>query len=208
MKREIEESIEITHPSLHIIKDFFNSGNFSLQNINDSEKNRVFNFCIFKKNDLNRYKNENYCDLAKTVIANHLTNEIINEIYNFVNYLKSIYDLDIIWLMLYESKSHLDFHIDTQNNRHIISALDDDRFFNYECSNPSTEDMSLYSEKLKLLSNDIDMFNDYFIKQNTKYNKIKILKSNKVYTFNQSIHNFYNDSKKIRVNFVFEINEG
>ena len=66
----------------------------------------------------------------------------------------------------------------------------------------------MYTEKMKENINNIDVFNEFFLNFSPEHNKIRILKTNEVYTFGKSMHNFFNDSDKLRVNFVFETEEG
>ena len=53
-------------------------------------------------------------------------------------------------------------------------------------------------------NDDIDSFNQYYLNLDSSC-KIESLDKNTVYTFGDSVHNFVNDSNKLRVNFVFEL---
>ena len=108
--------------------------------------------------------------------------------------------------MLYQPKTNLAFHIDSIMNRHLISIFDNERFFSYECAEWNYDNVDMYTNEMNNHIDDIDTFNTFFTSFSSK-NKLKILKSNEVYVFNNSIHNFFNGSDKLRVNFVFETND-
>ena len=58
--------------------------------------------------------------------------------------------------------------------------------------------------KLKNCNDDVDSFNQNYLNLDSSC-KIESLDKNTVYTFGDSVHNFVNDSNKLRVNFVFEL---
>ena len=202
MEKEIKKVADITHPSLDILKEYFQNLNHDFSSTALPE---VSNFALYKNENSVNHKNELTTDLYKTIYAHIIPKNIIDTIYDFTEYLKSIYNIDVIWFMLYTPKTHLSFHIDTYSNRHLISVFENDRFFSYESSNSVHFDT--YTEKMKENVNNIDVFNDFFLNYSPEHNKIRTLKTNEVYTFGYSMHNFFNDSDKLRVCFVFEIEE-
>lgn len=203
MKRTIDRIADISHSSLDILKNYFENLELDYNNFPP-----VHNITLYKKQGIEKLKKNVVQDLEKTTLGSFVPKNIINEIKNFVEYLKTIYNIDIIWLMLYTPKSHLSFHVDVDSNRHIINIFDNERFFNYESSEINPSNASMYTEKLKNNIDTIDEFNKFFLNYNPSKNKIKIIESNSVYIFNSSIHSFFNGSNKLRVNFVFEIEEG
>lgn len=203
---KIEKILEINHPSFEWIKNYFNNFNYS-----------DFDYSLFPTitNNLIRH-NDNFplngnilTKIRNTCINNFNNNEFINKLEECVDYLCSIYDIKYMWLMIYKPKSYLDFHWDRHGNRHIISFHKDERFFNYELNADSdqmmTEDVFFNTELKKNLDN-IDKFNEFFLKQSNLCNIINF-EPNCIYTFGKTLHTFYNDSNKIRINLVFEIVE-
>ena len=203
MKRTIDKIADISHPSLDILKSYFENLEF---NYNDFPE--LHNITLYKKKGVEKIKGNVVQDLNETTIASIVPNTIIKEIYNFVEYLKSIYNLDIIWLMLYTPNTHLSFHIDDNSNRHLINVFDHERFFNYECAENNASNCEMYTQKMKDSISNIDEFNEFFINFNPTKNSIKVIESNAIYVFNSSIHTFFNGSDKLRVNFVFETEDG
>ena len=200
MNRSIEKKEDISHPSLDILKNYFENSTFDFKNFIP-----VTNFTIYKKSGIERLNKNVVENLKNSLLKNYINENIIDEIYNVRDYLVSKYDINIIWFMTYMPKAHLEFHIDNHSNRHIINIYDNDRFFNYESTNHNFYYANLYTEKMKENINNIDSFNEFFINHKPQYNSVKIIKSNGIYTFGHSIHNFFNDSDKLRVNFVFEL---
>lgn len=110
--------------------------------------------------------------------------------------------------MVYSPTSYLNFHWDHGKNRHIISLNRNDRFFNYENNHlirhNAQSKCNLYNEKLIELKDDIDSFNEFFIKD-SDLSSIHILDTKSVYVFGNSLHTFVNGSNKLRLALVFEI---
>ena len=203
MIRTIEKVADISHPSLDILKNYFENLDLDFNNFPP-----IHNITLYKKQGIERLQKNVVQDLNKTTIASFAPTYVLTEIKNFIEYLKSIYDIDIIWLMLYTPNSHLTFHIDIESNRHLINVFDNERFFNYECAEVNPNNTEMYTQKMKEKINNIDEYNTFFLNYNPTKNKIKVIESGSVYVFNSSIHNFFNGSDKLRVNFVFETEEG
>ena len=202
MRRTIERIGDISHPSLDILKNFFENFSYDL-----TRYIPVTNITIYKKEGVERLMKNRVADLRRSDLGRIVPQNIIDEIYNFKDYLLSIYDVDIIWLMTYMPNTYLEFHIDTDSDRHLINVFDNDRFFNYESTDPLYDHVQMYTEKLKENIDNIDEFNKFFLEFKPEYNSIKVAKSGGIYTFGHSIHNFFNGSNKLRVNFVFEVVE-
>jgi hypothetical protein len=203
MQKEIKKVADIAHPSLDILKEYFENLNYDWASTTIPP---VSNYGLYRKENTINHERESIVDLNKTIFSHILPKEIIDNINEFVDYLKSIYNIEIIWFMLYQPKTHLSFHIDTYSNRHLISVFENERFFSYESTN--TTDFDLYTNKMKENINTIDDFNQFYLERSPEHNKIRTLNANEVYTFGNSMHNFFNDSDKLRVCFVFEIQEG
>jgi len=203
MNRTIDKIADISHPSLDILKIYFENLELDLNNLPPAQ-----NITLYKKDGLDKYQNNIVENLYKNFITNYTPNYIIDEIYNFIEYLKSIYNVDIIWFMLYPPKSHLSFHIDPESNRHLINIYHNERFFNYESTELKYDNADLYTQKMKENIDGIDSFNDFFLNYLPEHNTIKIIEPNAIYTFGLSIHSFFNGSNKLRVNFVFETEDG
>jgi len=133
-----------------------------------------------------------------------------NEIRNILNlsleYLRSLFSIRRIWLMSYSPKSNISFHVDSELKRHLICFNEDDMFFNYECNGGDLHKRNLsYTENLEKMINDPLKFNDFFLKDDPN-NKIINSKKNKIYSFGDCGHSFFNGSDtKYRFNLVFEI---
>jgi len=203
MEKEIKKVADIKHPALDILKEYFENLN---HDFSSTALPAVSNFALYKNENSVNHKNEYTMDLNRTIYSHIIPKNIIGAIYEFTEYLKSIYNIEIIWFMLYIPKTHLAFHIDDYSDRHLINVFENDRFFSYESSNPVN--FQMYTEKMKENINNIDVFNEFFLNFSPEHNKIRTLKTNEVYTFGKSMHNFFNDSDKLRVNFVFETEEG
>ena len=125
----------------------------------------------------------------------------------FVDYLKTIYNIKYLWLMIYSPTSFLNFHWDNNKNRHIISLNYNERFFNYENNNIVGDGQSkcnLYNEKLLEQKDNIDSFNEFFT-NDSELSNIHVLDTKSVYVFGDSLHTFVNASDKLRSALVFEV---
>jgi hypothetical protein len=200
MEKEIKKVADIAHPSLNILKEYFENLNYDF---NTTANSTIYNFTLYKNENSVNHKKAFIDNLYNTNYSHIIPKNIADATYEFTEYLKSIYDIEIIWFMLYTPKTHLAFHIDTYSERHLVNVFENDRFFSYESSNSA--DFDLYTQKMKENVNNVDVFNEFFLNYNPEHNKIRTLKSNEIYTFGLSTHNFFNDSDKLRACFVFEI---
>ncbi len=199
--------MEIEHKSLDYISNFLDVFDYY-----DTEKN----ICSVGKirNDLIYYnenaslRNNYYCPIEKSIIVNFKDKKLTEELNTFVDYLKTIYNIKYLWLMVYSPTSYLNFHWDHGKNRHIISLNHNERFFNYENSIHLSHGVQnlcdLYNEKLEEKKDDIDSFNEFFLNE-SDMSTIHILDTKSVYVFGNSLHTFVNGSNKIRSALVFEI---
>ena len=130
-------------------------------------------------------------------------NKLTEELTKVVDYIKTIYNIKYLWIMVYSPESKLSFHWDHGKDRHVISLNRDERFFNYENGDGQSK-YNLYNEKLNEHKNDIDSFNEFFLKD-SDHSTIHILDTKSVYVFGNSLHTFYNGSNKLRSALVFEI---
>jgi hypothetical protein len=203
MQNEIEKVADIAHPSLDILKEYFQNLTYDW---NSTITPRINNCTLYKKENSLNHQKDFVIKLSNTIFSHFFPKKICDKIYEFIDYLKSIYNIDIIWFMMYPPKTHLSFHIDTYSNRHLISIFDNERFFSYESTD--TVDFDLYTNKMKENIDSIEAFNEFYLERNPEHNKIRTLNANEVYTFGNSMHNFFNNSDKLRVCFVFEIQEG
>jgi hypothetical protein len=204
---EIKKIMEIEHKSLDYISNFLDVFDYY-----DTEKN----ICSVGKirNDLIYYnenaslRNNYYCPIEKSIIVNFKDKKLTEELNTFVDYLKTIYNIKYLWLMVYSPTSYLNFHWDHGKNRHIISLNHNERFFNYENSIHLSHGVQnlcdLYNEKLEEKKDDIDSFNEFFLNE-SDMSTIHILDTKSVYVFGNSLHTFVNGSNKIRSALVFEI---
>jgi hypothetical protein len=195
---KIEKILEINHSSFHNLKLFFESLDF---NSYDLPKNINNDFIFY--DGISPKGNESILNIENTLISSLKNQFIIDNIIESVNYIKSVYDVKMMWLMTYPPKTSISFHKDNNKNRHVVSFNDNDRFFSYEANVGENPKIHL-NTKLNELKDDIDSFNQYFL-QYHKSCKITNLESNSVYVFGNTIHNFINDSNQLRVNLVFEV---
>lgn len=197
---KIEKILEINHPSFEWVSNFFKS---NPTNINIQSNDFI-------------YHNKNFpsginvlIDISESRI-NLLNNDIlIDKLKECVDFISTQYELKYMWLMIYPPKTFLNFHKDHGKNRHVISFIENERFFNYEAYDLEFFNHERELELNKILKeniDNIDTFNEYF--KNLHENcKITTLESNSVYTFGNTLHTFFNGSDKMRVNLVFEIVE-
>lgn len=198
----IEKLLEINHPSFIELKKFFESLDFKSSGLPRNISNDfIYYDGISPKNQ------EVVKDIEDTPIMYLNNQSIINHIKDSIEYIKTIYNIKMIWLMTYPPNTFLNFHKDYGKNRHVISFNHNERFFSYEGSSETMLDLdteTIMNKKIKLLRDDIDEFNDYFLKYDESC-IISNLDTNSVYTFGNTLHTFVNDSDQLRVNLVFEV---
>ena len=199
---KIEKILEINQPSFLNLKNFFESFDF-----NSHDLPKIINNEVIFYDGISPKENEVVVDIKNTIIGSLNNQFVIDNVVESVNYIKSIYNVKMIWLMTYPPKTWLNFHRDHGKNRHVVSFNHNDRFFSYEgySNNMMIGDTEMIiNEKLKSLKENINEFNDYFLNYDESC-RISNLDSNCVYIFGNTIHNFINDSNQLRVNLVFEV---
>jgi len=198
---KIEKILDINYESAKFIKNF----------LDEYDYNELDN--IGKKCELvslnEQYKNpEDYLnDIDKTAFSFFKGGVLLDPLKDIISKLKETFNIKKLWVMSYPPKERLDFHIDPNRNRHIVTFNNNDRFFSYEHSSIQiTEKAIFYNKKLVEFNDDIDSFNKFFIEDNTNC-KISSLEPLSIYTFGNTLHTFYNGSNKLRINLVFEVVE-
>jgi hypothetical protein len=194
----IKKELTITHPSFDKIGEFFD-----LYKFDEKKFPRPTNEMLYYNQSYDPGHNH-FVTVESSVLFNCENKELNENVKEAVEHIKSLYDIKILWIMTYPPKSYIFFHIDYGQNRHLISFNENPRFFSYECDKNKVSDIELLNNNFKRFNKDFDSFNRYFLDLNSSC-KIESLDKNCVYTFGDSVHNFINDSDKLRVNFVFEI---
>lgn len=199
---KIKKILEINHPSFNVLKDFFESFDFYSHELPKEITNDFVYYDGVSPKD-----KEIVIDIDRTIIG-YLNNQfVIDNVVESINYIKSIYNVKMMWLMAYPPKTRLNFHRDYGKNRQVISFNNNERFFSYEAYSEYVmlrDNELIINEKIKELEDDIDSFNQYFLQYDESC-QISNLESNCVYVFGNTLHSFINDSDKLRVNLVFEI---
>ena len=198
---KIEKILEINQPSFLNLKNFFESFDFNSHGLP-----KIINNDFIFYDGVSPKGSEVVVDIKNTIIGSINNQFVIDNVIESVNYIKSIYNVKMMWLMTYPPKTRLNFHRDHGKNRHVVSFNNNDRFFSYEgySDNMMIGDTEMIIiEKLKSLKENINEFNDYFLNYDESC-RISNLDSNCVYIFGNTIHNFINDSNQLRVNLVFE----
>lgn len=198
---KIEKILEINQPSFVNLKNFFESFDFNSYNLP-----KIINNDFIFYDGVSPKGSEVVVDIKNTIIGSLNNQFVIDNVVESVNYIKSIYNVKMMWLMTYPPKTWLNFHRDHGKNRHVVTFNNNDRFFSYEgySNNMMIGDTEMIiNEKLKSLKENINEFNDYFLNYDESC-QISNLESNCVYIFGNTIHNFINDSNQLRVNLVFE----
>jgi hypothetical protein len=199
--------MDIDHESLDYISNFFDNFDYCNSNNNICEIGKIRNDLIYYNENVS-IRTYHYYPIEKSIIVHFKDKKLTEELTKFVDYLKTIYNIKYLWIMVYSPQSNLSFHWDHGKDRHVISLNRNERFFNYE-NNEENQNISmlkcnLYNEKLNEHENDIDSFNEFFV-QDSNYSTIHILDTKSVYVFGNSLHTFYNGSNKLRSALVFEI---
>lgn len=204
---EIKKIMEIEHESLDYISDFFDNFDYYNSNIDICPVGKNRNDLIYYNENVS-LRNYYYFPIDKSIITQFKDKKLTDELTKFVDYLKTIYNIKYLWLMVYSPTSFLNFHWDNHKNRHIISLNNNERFFNYENNDLikyfGQSKCNLYNEKLLEQKDNIDSFNEFFIKD-SKLSNIHVLDIKSVYVFGNSLHTFVNASDKLRSALVFEI---
>ncbi len=194
--------------SVYEIKnDYFNKVSDYLESLSDehlSQLKVINNYLIYINKDYFNNKEKFVEKIEKIPFL--FNNKIVNDYKNCVEFLKNTFNIGRMWAMNYPPKLYLKFHKDHGLKRHVISFNENEMFFNYECYNMITDEkMSEYDQNLKNMKNDPLKYNEYFLNDNPK-NRIINLEKNKIYSFGNCGHSFFNGAtNKNRFNIVFEI---
>lgn len=196
----MESILKIENEDFELISNFLKSQ----ENVTfDKEDLTITNLLIYQDESIleNRHQIKHIKNLP---VLFDERNEIIFQ--NCIDHLKKLFKIKKIWFMIYGPKTHLDFHIDNELNRHVVAFNDHEKFYNYNCYlGINMLEFDEYTKKLKSLLNNPDEFNHYFLSQHYQ-NTIRIFKKNHVYQFSDVAHTFFNASKdKNRFNLVFEV---
>ena len=194
----IKKESTITHPSFEKISNFLDSFETNEKLFRISTNDTLFVDSSYDPGV------NHIVTIEKSTLFNFDNKELNGYFEDALNHIKSIYNIKILWLMTYPPKSHLFFHIDYEQNRHLLCFNENPRFFSYECGKNKMDSIVDINEKLINCNGDIDSFNQYYLNLDSNC-KIDSLDKNTVYGFGDSIHNFVNDSNKLRINFVFEL---
>lgn len=195
MNNYIEKISEIKNEDFDFISEYFTNKNFI-------EFPTVDNILIYKNESYILKKPEYKKEIKDLQILKKDIN-LIEKFENCINYLKTLYNIKVIWFMTYPPKGYLGFHVDINSNRHIIPLNENEKFFSYQ-TKQDHDKFTIYSKKLKDSLDSPEIFNDYFLNED-KENKILILNKNSVYTFGSCAHSILNASNVHRFNFVFEL---
>jgi hypothetical protein len=204
---EIKKIMEIEHESLDYISDFFDNFDYYNPNLDICKIGEIRNDLIYYNENVS-LRTYYHCPIEKSIIVHFKDKKLTEELTKFVDYLKTIYNIKYLWLMVYSPTSFLNFHWDTNKNRHIISLNHNERFFNYENNDLirkfASSKCNLYNEKLLEQKDNIDSFNEFFI-NDSEFSNIHVLDTKSVYVFGDSLHTFVNASDKLRSALVFEV---
>jgi hypothetical protein len=206
---EIKKIMDIEHESLDYISNFFDNFDYYNSNIDICKIGEIRNDLIYYNENVS-LRTYYHCPIDKSIIVHFKDKKLTEELTKFVDYLKTIYNIKYLWLMIYSPTSFLNFHWDHGKNRHIISLNRNERFFNYENNNLIRNNgqtkCNLYNEKLLEQKDNIDSFNEFFT-NDSELSNIHVLDTKSVYVFGNSLHTFVNASDKLRSALVFEIIE-
>lgn len=204
---EIKKIREIEHESLDYISHFLDNFDYSNSTQYVCKIGDIRNDLIYYNKNVSLAGNI-LTPIKGSIITSFNDKKLTEEFTKLVDYLKTIYELKYLWVMVYAPESNLNFHWDHGKNRHVISLNHNDMFFNYEnneqLKHNSSSKHDLYNEKLKEYGSDIDSFNEFFT-NDSQVSSIHVLDTKSVYVFGNSLHTFVNASNKLRVALVFEI---
>jgi hypothetical protein len=199
--------MDIEHESLDYISNFFDNFDYYNSNIDICKIGEIRNDLIYYDENVS-LRTYYHRPIDKSIIVHFKDKKLTEELTKFVDYLKTIYNIKYLWLMIYSPTSFLNFHWDHGKNRHIISLNRNERFFNYENNNLIRNNgqtkCNLYNEKLLEQKDNIDSFNEFFI-NDSELSSIHVLDTKSVYVFGNSLHTFVNASDKLRLALVFEL---
>lgn len=200
MEDNIKCVYEVENDHFDIISDYLN--NLSEKEL--SELSVLNNYLIYFNDEYFTNTNEYFITFNKLPFL--FDKNIIPKFQNCVDFLNSKFKIKRMWAMVYPPKTYINFHKDYGQKRHIISFNENELFFNYESISLFVNDkMDFYTENLKIFFNEPQKFNELFLNDDVN-NKIINLEKNKIYTFGDTVHSFFNASTdKHRFNIVFEV---
>ncbi len=180
----------------NIIRDFFNNHNYDS---NILPKRTFETITCLGEND----KNNNFIMNPENCSLSKFNNpSLIKDLHDVIQNIKELYNVHYIWAVMYPPNDGLRFHTDDYQ-RFVLTFNSDKRFFNYEVAPNLTTSITEKKYNKKLESTPIDDFNEFFLSQ--VGNKIESLDELSIYSFGSSIHNFRNESNKVRFILVFDI---
>jgi len=195
----LKEIMNIKDVYLTKLINYYNSEDFKIKDFKNNS-----NFIIYKNG---RIDNSKYHDATNPKNLVEISHTIKDDFLKFVSNLNEIFDIDILFYLIYVPKGEINFHVDNGSNRHILPLNDDNKFYNYECLLDQNlhEKGEIYNKMRKDFPENLDEFNEFFL-NDCELNSIHNLKSGSVYTIGNSLHTFINGSNKNRVALVFEVN--
>jgi len=195
----LKEIMNIKDVYLTKLINYYNSEDFKIKDFKNNS-----NFIIYKNGRIDNSKYHNATNPKNLVEISHT---IKDDFLKFVSNLNEIFDIDILFYLIYVPKGEINFHVDYGSNRHILPLNDDNKFYNYECLLDQNlhEKGEIYNKMRKDFPENLDEFNEFFL-NDCELNSIHNLKSGSVYTIGDSLHTFINGSNKNRVALVFEVN--
>ena len=195
----LKKIMDIKDVYLTKLINYYNSEDFKIKDFKNNS-----NFIIYKNGRIDNSKYHNATNPKNLVEISHT---IKDDFLKFVSNLNEIFDIDILFYLIYVPKGEINFHVDYGSNRHILPLNDDNKFYNYECLLDQNlhEKGEIYDKMRKDFPENLDEFNEFFL-NDCELNSIHNLKSGSVYTIGNSLHTFINGSNKNRVALVFEVN--
>jgi len=178
------------------VTDYYNSEDFQSK----SFLNHSVNYIIYNRDP-------NFKKVYSLDSIREISYQVKDDLNNFIGNLKKLFNINILFYLEYTQKGEVNFHIDRGLNRYILPLNDDDKFYNYECLDEQklNEKGEIYNKMRKDSPENFDEFNEFFL-NDSELNSIHNLKSGSVYSIGNSLHTFINNSNKVRVNLVFEVN--
>jgi len=195
----LKKIMDIKDVYLTKLINYYNSEDFKIKDFKNNS-----NFIIYKNGRIDNSKYHNATNPKNLVEISHT---IKDDFLKFVSNLNEIFDIDILFYLIYVPKGEINFHVDYGSNRHILPLNDDNKFYNYECLLDQNlhEKGEIYDKMRKDFPENLDEFNEFFL-NDCELNSIHNLKSGSVYTIGDSLHTFINGSNKNRAALVFEVN--
>jgi len=177
------------------VTDYYNSEDFQSK----SFLNHSVNYTIYNRDP-------NFKKVYSLDSIHEISYRVKDDLTNFIDSLKKLFNINILFYLEYAQKGEINFHIDRGLNRYILPLNDDVKFYNYECllEQKLHEKGEIYNKMRKDFPENFDEFNEFFL-NDSELNSIHNLKSGSVYSIGNSLHTFINASNKVRVNLVFEV---